>query len=63
MVTVLTVAGVSSLPRAFGVSVLTIDDELGRSTDIGLTLTGEAARRLADVLITAADEVDGWVQR
>jgi hypothetical protein len=46
-----------------GISMLTIDDEHGRLTDIGLTLTSAAARRLADVLVTAADEVDGWVQR
>jgi hypothetical protein len=46
-----------------GISVLTIDDEHGRPTDIGLTLTREAARRLADVLVTAADEVDRWSAR
>jgi hypothetical protein len=42
------------------ISVETIDDEQGRPTDIGVSLTSAAARRLADVLITAADEVDRW---
>jgi hypothetical protein len=46
-----------------GISMLTIDDEHGRPTDIGVTLTGAAARRLADVLVTAADELDGWSAR
>jgi hypothetical protein len=32
-------------------------------TETGISLTGEAARRLADVLVTAADEVDGWTTR
>jgi hypothetical protein len=45
------------------ISVLTIDDENGRPTDIGITLTSVAARRLADVLVTAADEVDRWSAR
>jgi hypothetical protein len=45
------------------ISVLTRDDEDGRPTDIGVTLTGEAARRLADVLVTAADDVDRWSTR
>ena len=45
------------------ISMLTIDDEDGRPTDIGLTLTSEAARRLADVLVTVADEADGWSAR
>jgi hypothetical protein len=43
--------------------MLTIDDEDGRPTDIAVTLTGEAARRLADVLVTAADEADRWSTR
>jgi len=46
-----------------GISMLTIDDEYGRPTDIGLTLTSAAARLLADVLVTAADEADGWSAR
>jgi hypothetical protein len=46
-----------------GISMLTIDDEHGRPTDIGLTLTGAAARSLADVLVSAADEVDRWSTR
>jgi hypothetical protein len=46
-----------------GISMLTIDDEHGRPTDIGLTLTGAAARSLADVLVTAADELDVWSTR
>jgi hypothetical protein len=46
-----------------GISMLTIDDEHGRPTDIGLTLTSAAARRLADVLVTAADEIDRWSTR
>jgi len=49
--------------EAPGISILTIDDEDGRPTDIGLILTGDAARQLADVLVTAADEVDGWSAR
>jgi hypothetical protein len=49
--------------EAPGISMLTIDDEDGRPTDIGLTLTSAAARRLADVLVTAADEVHGWSTR
>jgi len=44
------------------ISILTIDDEQGRPTDVGVTLTSEAARRLADVLVTAADEIDRWVE-
>jgi hypothetical protein len=45
------------------ISLLTINDEHGWSTDIDIHLTSAAARRLADVLITAADEVDGWSAR
>jgi hypothetical protein len=45
------------------ISMLTIDDEDGRPTDTGITLTSDAARRLADVLVTAADEADGWSAR
>ncbi len=35
-------------------------DEQGRRTDADIRLTSAAARRLADVLITAADEIDEW---
>jgi hypothetical protein len=42
------------------ISLLTIDDEQGRPTDTVISLTSAAARRLADVLITAADEIDEW---
>ena len=45
-----------------GISISTIDSD-GQQTDTGITLTGEAARRLADVLVTAADGVDGWSPR
>ena len=38
----------------------TIDDE-GSRTDANISLTSAAARRLADVLIAAADEIDGWL--
>jgi hypothetical protein len=44
------------------ISLITVDEE-GRQTDTGITLTGEAARQFADVLVTAADEADGWVAR
>jgi hypothetical protein len=47
--------------EAPSISMLTIDGE--RKTETGITLTSEAARRLADVLVTAADEVDGWATR
>jgi hypothetical protein len=43
------------------ITITTIEDD--RTTDTGILLTSEAARRLADVLVTAADEVDGWVSR
>jgi hypothetical protein len=43
--------------------ISTIDAEDGGQTETGISLTGEAARRLADVLVTAADEVDGWSAR
>jgi hypothetical protein len=46
-----------------GISMLTIDDDQGRPTDIGLTLTSAAARRLAHVLVAAADEIDRWSTR
>ena len=49
--------------EAPGISMLTINDEHGCPTDIGLTLTSDAARSLADVLVTAADEVDLWATR
>jgi hypothetical protein len=45
------------------ISISTIGDDDGRQTDTGITLTSEAARRLADVLVTAADEVDGLSAR
>ena len=46
------------------ISFSTINDaEDGGQTDIGISLTSEAARRLADVLVTAADEADGWSAR
>src|SRR6476620_3542943 len=38
----------------------TIDDEQGRRTDADISLTSGAARRLADALVAAADEIDGW---
>jgi hypothetical protein len=44
-----------------GISISTVDS--GQQTDIGITLTSEAARRLADVLVTAVAEVDGWSAR
>jgi hypothetical protein len=31
--------------------------------DTGIHLSSAAARRLADVLVTAADEIDGWATR
>jgi hypothetical protein len=43
------------------ISVSTIEDD--GQTDTGITLTGDAARQLADVLVTTADEVDGWATR
>jgi hypothetical protein len=43
------------------ISMSTIDGD--RQTDTGITLTSEAARRLADVLVMAADEVDRWSTR
>jgi hypothetical protein len=43
------------------ISMATVDCD--RQTDTGITLTSEAARRLADVLVTAADEIDGWSKR
>jgi hypothetical protein len=43
--------------------ISTIDAKDGGQTETGISLTGEAARRLADVLVTAADEVGGWVAR
>jgi len=46
-----------------GVYISTIDAEDGVQTETGISLTGAAARRLADILITAADEVDGWSAR
>jgi hypothetical protein len=46
-----------------GISMLTINDAHGRPTDIDVTLTSSAARRLADVLVTAADEIDRWSTR
>jgi hypothetical protein len=49
--------------EAPGISMLTINDQDGRPTDIGLTLTSAAARRLADVLVTAGDETRGWSAR
>jgi hypothetical protein len=55
--------GTDPVFEAPSISVLTIDHEDGRPTDIGLTLTSSAARRLADVLFMAADEVDGWSAR
>jgi hypothetical protein len=36
-------------------------DEQGRRADTDISLTSDAARRLADVLITAADEIDAWL--
>jgi hypothetical protein len=46
------------------ISIDTIDDaDDGTQTETGITLTSDAARRLADVLVTAADELDGWSTR
>ncbi|MDT5007035.1 MAG: hypothetical protein QOJ24_4211 [Mycobacterium sp.] len=45
------------------ISICTFDVEDGGQTETGISLTGEAARRLADVLVTAADELDGWSAR
>jgi hypothetical protein len=45
------------------ISIDTIDVEGGFPTETGITLTREAARRLADVLVAAADEIDGWSAR
>jgi hypothetical protein len=45
------------------ISMLTIDDEDGRPTDIGVSLSSAAARRLADVLVTAAEETEEWSTR
>ena len=44
------------------ISIYTVSAEFG-ATAVGITLTGEAARRLADALVTAADEVDRWATR
>jgi DNA repair ATPase RecN len=44
----------------FFTDVITVGSK-PRTPHDGITLTSEAARRLADVLVTAADEVDGWV--
>ena len=41
------------------IDLITIDEQ-GRRSDADTSLTSAAARRLADVLITAADEIDGW---
>jgi hypothetical protein len=45
------------------ISLLTIDDEQGRPTDAGISLSSAAARRLADVLVAASDQADGWSAR
>jgi len=41
------------------IDLITIDEQ-GRRSDADISLTSAAARRLADVLIAAADEIDGW---
>jgi hypothetical protein len=43
------------------ISMSTVNGDV--QTDTCITLTADAARRLADVLITAADEVDRWSAR
>lgn len=43
--------------------ISTIDAEDGGQMETGISLTGDAARRLADVLVTAANELDGWSAR
>jgi len=55
--------GADQFFSAPGIYISTIDAEDGGQTETGISLTGEAARRLADVLVTAADEVDGWSAR
>ena len=41
------------------IDLITIDEQ-GRRSDADISLTSDAARRLADALITAADEIDAW---
>ena len=48
--------------EAPGISLDKGDDE-GPRRDTGIWLSSEAARQLADVLVTAADEIDGWAAR
>jgi hypothetical protein len=55
--------GTEEFFEAAAISLLTINDEHGWSTDIDVHLSSATARRLADVLVTAADEVDGWSAR
>jgi len=39
------------------------DADGGRRADLGIWLSCAAARRLADALVMAADELDGWATR
>jgi hypothetical protein len=55
--------GTDEFYSAPDIRICTIDAEDGGQTETGISLTGDAARRLADVLVTAADEVDAWATR
>jgi hypothetical protein len=51
-------------PASFSISIMTTADaENEVPTDTGINLTSAAARRLAHVLVTTADEADGWSAR
>jgi hypothetical protein len=54
--------GTDEFFSAPGISILVMDKD-GRKTQTDITLTGESARRLADVLVTGANEHDGWSAR
>jgi hypothetical protein len=54
--------GADEFFSAPGISILVMDKD-GRKTQTDITLTGESARRLADVLVTGANEHDGWSAR
>jgi hypothetical protein len=55
--------GADEFYSAPDIRICTIDAKDGGQKETGISLTGEAARRLADVLVTAADELDGWSAR